>query len=93
MRTKSLKKNKINVITLGCSKNIYDSGVNGSTPCERKDVAHEAPAAEEETLLSLQALLIMPKESVNMILEYADKKNEVSRQSICDWMFIRTLQT
>ena len=27
MRTKSLKKNKINVITLGCSKNIYDSEV------------------------------------------------------------------
>ena len=27
MRTKSLKKNKINVITLGCSKNTYDSEV------------------------------------------------------------------
>ena len=27
MRTKSLKKNTINVITLGCSKNIYDSEV------------------------------------------------------------------
>jgi len=26
MRTKSTKQNKINVITLGCSKNIYDSG-------------------------------------------------------------------
>ena len=27
MRTKSTKKNKINVITLGCSKNVYDSEV------------------------------------------------------------------
>ena len=27
MRTKSTKKNKVNVITLGCSKNIYDSEV------------------------------------------------------------------
>ncbi len=27
MRTKSLKKNKINVVTLGCSKNVYDSEV------------------------------------------------------------------
>ena len=27
MRTKSSKKNKINIITLGCSKNIYDSEV------------------------------------------------------------------
>jgi hypothetical protein len=38
-------------------QNIYDSGVNGSTPCERKDVAHEAPAAEEETLLSLTGFI------------------------------------
>jgi hypothetical protein len=64
MRTKSLK-NKINVITLGCSKTSTIANVNGSTPCERKDVAHEAPAAEEETLLSLTpaALLIMPKQN------------------------------
>ena len=27
MRTKSIKKNKINIITLGCSKNVYDSEV------------------------------------------------------------------
>ena len=27
MRTKSSKKNKINVVTLGCSKNVYDSEV------------------------------------------------------------------
>jgi hypothetical protein len=27
MRAKSYKKNKINVITLGCSKNVYDSEV------------------------------------------------------------------
>jgi len=27
MKTKSLKKNKVNVITLGCSKNIYDSEI------------------------------------------------------------------
>ena len=27
MRTKSTKQNKINVVTLGCSKNVYDSEV------------------------------------------------------------------
>ncbi len=27
MKTKTLKKNKVNVITLGCSKNIFDSEV------------------------------------------------------------------
>jgi hypothetical protein len=51
MRTKSLKKNQRNHSWM--FQNIYDSEVCGSTPCERKDVAHEAPAAEEETLLSL----------------------------------------
>jgi ribosomal protein S12 methylthiotransferase len=58
-------------------------------------VAHEAPAAEEETLLSLTPGFIdnAKAESVNMILEYADKRTRFSRQSICDWMFIRTLQT
>jgi hypothetical protein len=63
MRTKSLKKiNQRNHSWM--FQNIYDSREWGSTPCERKDVAHEAPAAEE-TLLSLTpaALLIMPKQN------------------------------
>ena len=47
MRTKSLKKNKINVITLGCSKNVYDSEVlMGQLRANGKEVEHEAPAAE-----------------------------------------------
>ena len=42
MRTKSLKKNKINLVTLGCSKNIYDSEViMGQLKANGKDVAHE----------------------------------------------------
>ena len=42
MRTKSLKKNKINVITLGCSKNVYDSEVlMGQLKANGKDVVHE----------------------------------------------------
>ena len=42
MRTKSAKKNKINVVTLGCSKNIYDSEVlMGQLKASDKDVVHE----------------------------------------------------
>jgi ribosomal protein S12 methylthiotransferase len=52
MRTKSLK-NKINVITLGCSKTSTIAKCVGQLRANGKDVAHEAPAAEEETLLSL----------------------------------------
>ena len=42
MRTKSLKKNTINVVTLGCSKNIYDSEVlMGQLQANDKQVVHE----------------------------------------------------
>ena len=48
MRTKSSKKNKINIITLGCSKNIYDSEVLMSQlsankiHVEHESVSHDA---------------------------------------------------
>ena len=42
MRTKSTKLNKINVVTLGCSKNIYDSEVlMGQLQANDKNVVHE----------------------------------------------------
>ena len=43
MRTKSSKKNKINIITLGCSKNIYDSEVlMGQLSASNIECAHES---------------------------------------------------
>jgi ribosomal protein S12 methylthiotransferase len=77
MRTKSLKKNKINVITLGCSKNIYDSEVlMGQLRASGKDVEHEAPAESEGNIIVINTRFIdnAKAESVNMILEYADKE-------------------
>ena len=78
MRTKSLKKNKINVITLGCSKNVYDSEVlMGQLRASGKDVTHEAPEAEEGNIIVINTCGFIDNakaESVNMILEYADKK-------------------
>tara|TARA_B100000963_G_scaffold181843_1_gene158111 strand:+ start:4547 stop:5848 length:1302 start_codon:yes stop_codon:yes gene_type:complete len=42
MRTRSKKRNKINVITLGCSKNIYDSEVIiKQLEASKKNVVHE----------------------------------------------------
>jgi ribosomal protein S12 methylthiotransferase len=45
MRTKSVGKKKINIVTLGCSKNVYDSEVlmgqleaNGKKWCMKKKV-------------------------------------------------------
>ena len=63
MRTKSHKKNKINVVTLGCSKNIYDSEVlMGQLKANNMEVEHESESQEMTLLLLIPvALLIMPK--------------------------------
>ncbi|MFT5337216.1 MAG: ribosomal protein S12 methylthiotransferase, partial [Luteibaculaceae bacterium] len=43
MKTKGLKKNKVNIVTLGCSKNIYDSEVlMAQLKANNFDVEHEA---------------------------------------------------
>lgn len=76
MRTKSLKKNKINVITLGCSKNVYDSEVlMGQLKASGKDVAHE----EEGNIVVINTCGFInnaKEESVNTILEYMQKKED-----------------
>ena len=77
MRTKSIKKNKINVITLGCSKNVYDSEVlMGQLKANGKEVTHEATKDEGNIIVINTCGFIdnAKEESVNTILEYADKK-------------------
>lgn len=74
MRTKTLKKNKINVVTLGCSKNVYDSEVlMGQLRANNKEVAHE----EEGNVVVINTcgfIANAKEESVNTILEYVQKK-------------------
>ncbi|THF51423.1 30S ribosomal protein S12 methylthiotransferase RimO [Flavobacterium supellecticarium] len=88
MRTKSLKKNKINVITLGCSKNVYDSEVlMGQLKASGKDVQHEAPKNDEGNIIVINTCGFInnaKEESVNTILEYVDKKE----QGIVDKVFV-----
>lgn len=78
MRTKSLKKNKINVVTLGCSKNVYDSEVlMGQLRANDKEVVHE----EEGNVVVINTcgfIANAKEESVNTILEYVQKKEEGS---------------
>ena len=74
MRTKSVKKNKINVITLGCSKNIYDSEVlMGQLKASGKEVVHE----EEGNIVVINTCGFIDnakEESVTTILEQIKKK-------------------
>ncbi len=76
MRTKSRRKNTINVVTLGCSKNVYDSEVlMGQLRANNKDVVHE----EEGNIVVINTCGFIDnakEESVNTILEYVEKKQQ-----------------
>ena len=76
MRTKTLKKNRINVITLGCSKNVYDSEVlMGQLKASGKDVVHEQNG--NVVVINTCGFINNAKEeSVNTILEYMQKKED-----------------
>ena len=74
MRTKSTQKNKINVITLGCSKNIYDSEVlMGQLRANNQDVVHQ----EDGNIVVVNTCGFIDnakEESVNTILEQIQNK-------------------
>ena len=76
MRTKTLKKNKINVVTLGCSKNVYDSEVlMGQLRANNKEVVHEKEG--NVVVINTCGFIANAKEeSVNTILEFVQKKKE-----------------
>lgn len=78
MRTKSSKKNKINVVTLGCSKNVYDSEVlMGQLKANDKEVVHE-DENDDGNIVVINTCGFIGKakeESVNTILHYVDKKD------------------
>lgn len=77
MRTRSTKQNKINVVTLGCSKNIYDSEVlMGQLKANDMNVVHE-DAKDEGNIVVINTCGFIGKakeESVNTILHYVNKK-------------------
>ena len=74
MRTKSHKTNKINVVTLGCSKNVYDSEVlMGQLKANGKAVAHQ----EDGNIVVINTCGFIDnakEESVNTILDFVQKK-------------------
>jgi ribosomal protein S12 methylthiotransferase len=79
MRTKSLKNNKINVITLGCSKNIYDSEVlMGQLKANKMEVEHESEKDDANIVVINTCGFIdnAKEESVNTIIEQAERKSD-----------------
>ena len=52
MKTKTLKKNKVNVVTMGCSKNLYDSEVMmAQLKANKYDVEYESKEGDSSIVI------------------------------------------
>ena len=79
MKTKTLKKNKVNVVTLGCSKNTFDSEVlMAQLKANKFDVEHESMSDDAEIVIINTCGFIdnAKQESIDTILRYAQAKND-----------------
>src|SRR3954469_20289098 len=77
MKTKTLKKNKVNVVTLGCSKNIFDSEVlMGQLKANNYEVEHESKNDDSAIVIINTCGFIdnAKQESIDTILQFVDAK-------------------
>ena len=77
MKTKTLKKNKVNVVTLGCSKNIFDSEVMmAQLKANKYDVVHESDDGDASVVIINTCGFIdnAKQESIDTIIQWADAK-------------------
>lgn len=79
MKTKTLKKNKVNVVTLGCSKNLVDSEVlMGQLKANKFDVEHESTDDDHQIVIINTCGFVdnAKQESIDTILRYVEAKKE-----------------
>ena len=79
MKTRSAKKDKVNVITLGCSKNLVDSeNIVTQLKGNEIEVTHEESESDANVVIvnTCGFIDLAKEESVNTILEYAEVKKE-----------------
>jgi ribosomal protein S12 methylthiotransferase len=77
MKTKTLKKDKVNIITLGCSKNMVDSEVlSGQLLANDIDVVHENKRSDHNIVVVNTCGFIekAKEESINTILNQVELK-------------------
>lgn len=77
MKARSLKRDKVNIITLGCSKNMVDSEVlSGQLQANEINVAHENRQADHNIVIVNTCGFIekAKEESINTILEQVELK-------------------
>lgn len=79
MKTRTLKKDKVNIITLGCSKNLVDSEVlSGQLKANDINVVHENKKSDHNIVIVNTCGFIdkAKEESVNTILEQVELKRK-----------------
>ena len=79
MKTKTLRKNKVNVVTLGCSKNIFDSEVMmAQLKGNGFEVEHESQKEDSSIVIINTCGFIdnAKEESVNTILDFVEAKKD-----------------
>jgi len=76
MKTKTLRQDKVNVITLGCSKNLVDSeNIITQLQANDYDVVHESEEKANVIIINTCGFIDLAKqESIDTILQYADIK-------------------
>ena len=79
MKSKTLRKDKVNIITLGCSKNLVDSEVlSGQLKANNIDVAHESRKPDHNIVVVNTCGFIdkAKEESINTILDQVEMKKK-----------------
>lgn len=79
MKTRTLKKNKVNVVTLGCSKNLFDSEIlMGQLKANQYEVEHESQAEDASIVIINTCGFIenAKQESIDTILKFAEAKQK-----------------
>ncbi|MBC7913332.1 MAG: radical SAM protein, partial [Pyrinomonadaceae bacterium] len=86
MKTKQIKTNtttikpRVNVITLGCSKNVYDSEVlMGQLRGNQIDVVHESTILSKDDIIVINTCGFIDnakQESIDTILQYSELKEQ-----------------
>jgi len=79
MKTKTIKKDKVNIITLGCSKNMVDSELlSGQLLANEIDVVHENKTRDHNIVIVNTCGFIekAKEESINTILEQVNLKQK-----------------
>ena len=80
VKTVSSNKPRVNVITLGCSKNVYDSEtLMGQLKGNQIDVVHEAEKVGKDDIIVINTCGFIDnakQESIDTILQYSELKEQ-----------------